>query len=305
MRFYRSDRILLSCLWGLFTATTLVSSLQLRSDAQVPPPTEAPLSVPQPPKGPLTDPEFPAPPTAPLSSTEESNITIPNDSALVVFFPNEFRLSSQRKAKQQYDLPLVLPLVQPILDEQGNLAIPARSLVSALVTPVEGGIYIRANAVIVGGKVIPIEATGTFIPMQNSPDDFYNYATKPPSVLNNITTNLLSWSTSAEEVFGQDGSIALGAGLALVNGLTTPKSLTPPPTVNIPQGTVHILTLTTPLEMPAALIRQSAQTIDNSGTFIPEADPLYLPEDSLTSPSGEASDLVPEEQEASSEDQSD
>jgi hypothetical protein len=305
------DRIVLSCLLGLFTSITIVSSLQSKSDAQTNPSTAAPLSVPQPPNGSLPNEALPAPPVLPpsptssptsLNSTQDQRITIPNDSALVVFFPNELRLSAQRKAKQQHDLPLVLPLVQPILDEQGNIAIPARSLVSALVTQVEGGIYIRANSVVVGGMVIPIEATGAFIPLQNSPDDFYNYATKPPSLLNNLATNLSTWSTSAEDVFGQDGSLAIGAGLALVSGLTTPQSISPPPTINIPQGTVHILTLTTSLQMPATLVRRSSQTIDPSGSLIPEPDPIYSPAPSSDVPSGDASDLIsPEAQESAPE----
>jgi hypothetical protein len=215
------------------------------------------------PKDPLGRPRPPAliaPPPAGTAAFTDT-ITIPQSSAIVVSFPAELTLDPKRK----YNFPITLSLARPVLDEQGNVVLPARSLISARMKAMKGGDLIEADGVIIGGRVIPINAIGAMVPAQTRPEDFANQFVPSPGPVNNVFNSLVLWQSTALNL-DPDTDTYLGAALALLAGLTTPKPKDPPPYVSIAQGTVYILTLAAPITVPRQLVETGLQLQENVGT---------------------------------------
>jgi hypothetical protein len=181
-------------------------------------------------------------------------VTIPQSSAIVVSFPAELTLDPKRK----YNFPITLTLARPVIDEQGNVVLPARSLISARMKAMKGGDLIEADGVIIGGRVIPINAIGAMVPAQTRPEDFANQFVPSPGPVNNVFNSLVLWQSTALNL-DPDTDTYLGAALALLAGLTTPKPKDPPPYVSITQGTVYILTLAAPITVPRRLVETGLQ----------------------------------------------
>ena len=200
------------------------------------------------------------PPT--VTPTLNDSVTIPQSSAIVVSFPAELTLDPKRK----YNFPITLSLARPIVDAQGNIVLPARSLISARMKAMKGGDLIEADGVIIGGRVIPINAIGAMVPAQTRPEDFANQFVPSPGPVNNVFNSLVLWQSTALNL-DPDLDTYLGATLALLAGLTTPKPKDPPPYVSIPQGTLYILTLAAPITVPRQLVETGLQLQqDNTAT---------------------------------------
>jgi hypothetical protein len=199
-----------------------------------------------------------APPPAGTAAFTDT-ITIPQSSAIVVSFPAELTLDPKRK----YNFPITLSLARPVVDEQGNIVLPARSLISARMKAMKGGDLIEADGVIIGGRVIPINAIGAMVPAQTRPEDFANQFVPSPGPVNNVFNSLVLWQSTALNL-DPDTDTYLGAALALLAGLTTPKPKDPPPYVSISQGTVYILTLAAPITVPRQLVETGLQLQENN-----------------------------------------
>jgi hypothetical protein len=195
-------------------------------------------------------------------------VTIPRSSAIIVSFPAELILDPKR----QHNVPITLPLLQPIVDTDGQIVAPAKSLVSAQLKAMKGGDLIEIISVVVGGRVIPINAMGTLVPAQNKPEDVANPIVGSPGRLNNILTSLQQSSTFANQLTISTGgnrrlngfdiadlAISLGA------GLTTPVPKVPPAFVSITQGSVYILTLASPVTVPKRLVETGIQIRESLG----------------------------------------
>lgn len=212
-------------------------------------------------KDPLGRPRPPAPMAPANTPVFADTITIPQSSAIVVSFPAELTLDPKRK----YNFPITLSLARPVVDEQGNIVLPARSLISARMKAMKGGDLIEADGVIIGGRVIPINAIGAMVPAQTRPEDFANQFVPSPGPVNNVFNSLVLWQSTALNL-DPDLDTWLGASLALLAGLTTPKPKDPPPYVSIAQGTVYILTLAAPITVPRQLVETGLQLQENAGT---------------------------------------
>jgi hypothetical protein len=221
------------------------------------------LNSPAPPSSPVRrQPNPVTTPSPPGIPNLNDNVTIPQSSAIVVSFPAELTLDPKRK----YNFPITLSLARPIVDAQGNIVLPARSLISARMKAMKGGDLIEADGVIIGGRVIPINAIGAMVPAQTRPEDFANQFVPSPGPVNNVFNSLVLWQSTALNL-DPDLDTYLGATLALLAGLTTPKPKDPPPYVSIPQGTLYILTLAAPITVPRQLVETGLQLQqDNTAT---------------------------------------
>jgi hypothetical protein len=200
---------------------------------------------------------------------EDEVVTIPRSSAIIVSFPAELILDPNRK----HNVPITLPLLQPIVDKDGQIVAPAKSLVNAQIKAMKGGDLIEVTSVVVGGRVIPINALGTLVPAQNKPEDVANPIVGSPGRLNNVLTTLQQASTFTNQLSVNfdnrprrlNGFDVADLAIALGAGLTAPVPKIPPAFVNITQGTVYILTLASPVTIPKRLVETGIQIRESLG----------------------------------------
>jgi hypothetical protein len=188
-----------------------------------------------------------------VSDTANATVTIPKSSAIIVSFPAEIMLDPKR----QHNVPMTLPLMRPIVDVDGNIVIPAKSLVIAQLKSMPGGDLIEVTAVVVGGQVVPINAIGTLVPAQKKPEDYSNQYIPSPGPLNNTFNSLSNWQLSSNYLSLTKNARLndyIGIGLAVANGLTTPTPKSPPAYVNITQGSIYVLTLANSVTLPKKLV---------------------------------------------------
>ncbi|MGB8699239.1 MAG: hypothetical protein WCD18_07475 [Thermosynechococcaceae cyanobacterium] len=205
----------------------------------------------------------------PPTASPDEMITIPKSSAIVVSFPAEITLDPKRK----HDVPITLTLIQPIVDSEGQIVAPAKSLATAKMKAMKGGDLIEVVSVVVGGRVIPINAIGTLVPAQNKPEDVANPVVGSPGLLNNTLLALQQSSAISNRVLSGFGVgrnrpfsayEAIDLGLAIGVGLTQPVPVIPPAFVNIAQNTVYILTLASPVTIQKRLVETGLQIIEKS-----------------------------------------
>jgi hypothetical protein len=237
------------------------------------PPVPAPSEVPPPAGEGILD--KPSSGTLPgPTASEDEVVTIPQSSAIIVSFPAEIILDPKRK----HNLPITLPLLQPIVDTDGQVVAPAKSLVLAQLKAIKGGDLIEVTAVVVGGRVIPLHSEAVLVPAQHKFEDVAAYFSNAnPSRLNNVLNSAQTWQLT--QSFGSDSdnpSISkfdlIGLGLAIGFGATQPVNKLPPPFVNIAQGSVYILTLAAPITIPKRLVEtgiQIRESLGEEGTIVP------------------------------------
>ncbi|MGB8698330.1 MAG: hypothetical protein WCD18_02850 [Thermosynechococcaceae cyanobacterium] len=214
---------------------------------------------------------------APTTSSSSSNklsgptaaadeiVTIPQSSALIISFAAELILDPKRK----HNVPITLQLLQPIVDTEGQIVAPAKSLVTAQIKAMQGGDLIEAIAVVVGGRVIPIHAMGLLVPAQHKPEDVANPVVNSPGRLNSVLTTVQQSSAIAARL-GSSGKRlntfdVIDLGLSLGVGLTNPVPKIPPAFVNIAQGSVYVLTLASPVAIPKRLVETGIQIRESLG----------------------------------------
>ena len=177
-------------------------------------------------------------PSAPNQST-----IIPQASAIIVTFPIAVTLNNEQKSRS----PTSALLAQPLLDSSSNIIATVNSPVSIQLQPTKKGVQIQAEALVIGGRVIPIFASGPLIP--------YHTVTKVSGT---------QQPQAHQEFFnGLVGSMVGGlVGNTLSAGLSMISSLSPKTTrqADIPQGSVYILTLQTPLSLSPKVTQTSLPT---------------------------------------------
>lgn len=197
-------------------------------------------------------------------------VTIPKSSAIIVSFPAELILDPKRR----HNVPITLPLLQPIVDSEGQIVAPAKSLVSAQLKSMKGGDLIEVTSVVVGGRVIPINALGTLVPAQHKPEDIANPVVPSAGRLNqtldalrNSTTftNRLTFDFSGQRRNNLSAFDVADLALSLGYGLTQPVPKIPPAFTNITQGAVYILTLASPVTIPKRLVETGLQIRESLG----------------------------------------
>ena len=188
-------------------------------------------------------------PSAPSIPSQE--VTIPQFSAITISFPSAVTFDAGKKNS----LPMAVLLSQPLLDSNGNIIAPANIPVSIQIQPTKGGAQIRADALVIQGRIIPIQALSPLLPSQT----ITSVSSSQKAQLHQAIYGGLGGS-----VFGIFGSATgadrdeisnftnmgnfVGAGLGVISGLISPKKSKQ---VQIPQSTMYILTLQASVTIPS------------------------------------------------------
>lgn len=182
-------------------------------------------------------------PTNIQQSIENNTLTIPKSTAIIINFSSNVQFDAGGKES----LPVILRLVEPIIDSSGNIIVPANSRVDALIVPTDKSAKIIANSLIINGKVVPIKASSQMIPsvkvtLKTRMEQAKNYAL---SVGRFGPTVLVFDNESDSNDMIKSAIIAQGIG-AIV-GFLSPRSID---VANFVQNSEYILTLEEAITLP-------------------------------------------------------
>lgn len=212
-----------------------------------------------------------------LRERQTATQTIPAKSAIVGKVLLDIVLDPGRK----YDLPVTLLSVIPIYDEDGEIAIPTGSIITALIQKRDGGDYITVDRIVYRGLNIPIPCEGRLIPAQIKPENYGEYIEQPPSkaskalsssqdsvliptllgvaVANSYRYDRYGYQTEQQNltplVLGIAG-IDLGIKLFAALFDNSPKIL--PPLVEIPKDSMVVFTINESIELPESNAPETA-----------------------------------------------
>jgi hypothetical protein len=189
------------------------------------------------------------------TQTSNRSTFIPQTAGVVISLPMPITVD----VGQHQDYPLTVPLSQPLMDMQGNPVIPVNAPVTIKLKPENGGARIVAESIVVGGQIVPIQASSAVIPgntitQQSGPET----ARQNSAVYGNLfgaVMGAIAPQAHKVEAFNQGGMI--GGALGILTGINSPKSLR---IVQLPQGSVYVLSLQAPITLPDNLAVQSAPT---------------------------------------------
>ncbi|MBD2595742.1 hypothetical protein H6G74_15600 [Nostoc spongiaeforme FACHB-130] len=171
-----------------------------------------------------------------------SEITIPQDTAIIVAFPAPVTID----VGQKKDYPLTLPLASAIKDAQGNIIAPENTPVSIVLKPKEGGAKIIAQSLVINGKIVTIKASSQVIPGTTITHVRANdKAIENGSVWGRIGGSTLGFISQGDpEQF--DRGAMLGSAVGLLTGLRSAENTR---IVQIPQSSVYVLSLEAPISL--------------------------------------------------------
>lgn len=201
---------------------------------------------------PLVLPAQPIPETIPenpyIQQVRQSAI-IPSSSAIAVTFCAGFEVNSKHKS----GFPATLFLARPLLDSNGNMIAPVNSLVTAQLKPTGEGVEITAEALVIGGLVVPIKTSTLSIPMISSvrqeSNAYYSSGQNNQGLVLGLANGVQRWLGS-QGILSDGVSDVLDLGLSVVGGASTglnnrkPKVTT---TMKITEKVLYILTMTSPV----------------------------------------------------------
>ncbi|WP_413174202.1 hypothetical protein [Anabaena azotica] len=181
--------------------------------------------------------EVPTPP--PVVSQE---ITIPQDTAIIVSFPAPVTVD----VGQKKDYPLTLPLASAIKDAQGNVIAPENTPVTIILKPAEGGAKIVAQSLVINGKIVTIKASSQIIPGTTITHKRANdKAVENGSIWGRIGGSTLGFLNQGDPDQFDRGAM-LGSAVGLVSGLRSAENTR---VVQIPQSSVYVLSLDAPISL--------------------------------------------------------
>jgi hypothetical protein len=170
------------------------------------------------------------------------NITIPQNTAVVISFPASVTVD----VGQKKDYPLTVPLASAIKDEQGNVIAPENTPVTIVLQPSDGGAKIVAQSLIVNGKIVAIKASSQAIPGTTITQKRANdKAIENGSVWGRIGGSTLGFISQGDPDQFDRGAM-LGSAIGLVTGLRSAENIR---VVQIPQSSVYVLSLETPINI--------------------------------------------------------
>ena len=196
----------------------------------------------------------------PTPTAQNLDVNIPQSSAITITFPIGVRLN----AGQKKSLPTAAYLVQPLLDSNGNVVAGVNSPVSVQIEPTKGGAQIKADGLVVAGRVIPILALGPLVPDYTvTTTSGVQQAQANQGLFSSLAGSLVSVVGAATRLssdkvsnFANIGN-SLGAGLGILSGLSSPQRTRQ---VEISQGSVYILTLQAPVSLQPKSVQTTLQT---------------------------------------------
>ncbi|MBD2493002.1 hypothetical protein [Nostoc sp. FACHB-280] len=182
------------------------------------------------------------PPDEPQPQAISSEITIPQDTAIIVAFPAPVTID----VGQKKDYPLTLPLASAIKDAHGNIIAPENTPVSIVLKPKEGGAKIVAQSLVINGRIVTIKASSQVIPGTTITHVRANdKAIENGSVWGRIGGSTLGFISQGDpEQF--DRGAMLGSAVGLLTGLRSAENTR---IVQIPQSSVYVLSLEAPISL--------------------------------------------------------
>lgn len=261
-----SKQIFLSSILALLTSS--YPSVSAVAEALPSNPTQ-PVQA-NPPEPPITQQNQARPdPDAYVQSSQE--ITIPEASVVAVTFCSAVKFETEREDR----FPVTLFLARPIMDNDGGILAPINSLVNAQVEPTSEGVKIQVDAIVIGGRLIPVKTSALSIPILSTTKegneydtyDDYSYGEYDSAyygrpgrgVALNVANGLQSWLGN-QEMIGGTASGLLGAGLAIAAGVTAATDKKPEPAKlnEVPEGGMLIFPLLSPVALPPKVMQSVA-----------------------------------------------
>lgn len=177
------------------------------------------------------------------SASSARAITIPQSTGIIVTFPASVVVNVE---DDDDEYPLTLPLAQAITDPQGNVIVPQNTPVSIVLRPIDEGAQIVAQSIVVGGQIVPIQATSPVIPATTVTHQTANQrAVENGAVFGRLSGSVFGFMNSGDPDEFDQGAM-LGSALGLASGLLNPNT---DKIVQIPQGSVYVLALAAPIAL--------------------------------------------------------
>jgi len=171
-----------------------------------------------------------------------SEISIPQDTAIIVSFPAPVTVD----VGQKKDYPLTVPLANAIKDAQGNVIVPENTPVSIVLKPKEGGAKIVAQSLVINGRIVAIKASGQVIPGTTITHKRANdKAIENGSVWGRIGGSTLGFLNQGDPDQFDRGAM-LGSAVGLLTGLRSAENTR---VVQISQSSVYVLSLEAPISL--------------------------------------------------------
>ena len=214
-----------------------------------------------------------------FSFPEEPTITIPRLSAIVTIFCSNLNFNHE----QDSSFPVTLSLAQPIIDGNGSVIAPINSLVNAMVEANGNEIKIHLNALVIGGRYIPIETQKIALPaltdtQRNFNNSFPDVDRSRRGVAFRVTDNLINWLSlgRTEAVVEPTTGAILGLGLSVATGIAQGLNEPAPPdpeesrVMQIQGGIQLIFPLESPVELSPMPNNQSPYFSESSSAPVCE-----------------------------------
>lgn len=184
---------------------------------------------------------------------------IPQTAGVVISLPMPITVD----VGQHQDYPLTVPLSQPLMDSQGNTVVPVNAPVTIKLKPENGGARIVAESIVIGGQIVSIQASSAVIPGNTiTQQEGAETARQNSAVYGNLfgaAMGAIAPQARKADAFDQGGMI--GGALGILTGMNAPKSLR---VVQLPQGSVYVLSLQAPIALPANLAVQPTSSTSTS-----------------------------------------
>ena len=182
------------------------------------------------------------PTVQPQSQAVNEEISIPQDTAIIVSFPAPVTVD----VGQKKDYPLTVPLANPIKDAQGNTVAPENTPVTIVLKPKDGGAKIVAQSLVINGRIVSIKASSQVIPGTTITHKRANdKAVENGSVWGRIGGSTLGFLSQGDPDQFDRGAM-LGSAVGLISGLRSAENTR---VVQIPQSSVYVLSLEAPINL--------------------------------------------------------
>jgi hypothetical protein len=221
----------------------------------------------------------PTPLVAPAQLPAESQQTIPRHSAVVGKTLLDIVLDPGRR----YDLPVTLLTALPVYSDTGQVALPAGTILTALIQKREGGDYIVIEKAVYRGLNVPIPSQGRLIPAQVKPENYGQFfvppKTKASSVVDSVSnSNFISalLGVALAETYSENGGnnitplligvLGVDIGVRFLSALFEqgPKQI--PPLVEIPRDSLLVFTVSEDVRLPFSASPETPFSANPGGT---------------------------------------
>ncbi|MBV2350817.1 hypothetical protein KUL97_03730 [Synechococcus sp. HK05] len=206
---------------------------------------------------------------------------IPKRTAIVGRVLLDIVLDPERK----YGMPVTLLSAIPIYDSNGDVAMPAGSIITAMIEKRDGGDYITVDKIVYHGLNIDLDTEGRLMPAQIRPEDYGQYIEQPksristafeagqdslliPTLLGLAVANSYSYDKDGYRTDQQSitplilGIVGVDFGLKLLGALMDKPAKMLPPLVEIPQDSLIVFTVARDIALPQSDAPETVLEID-------------------------------------------